>query len=54
MLIPKPLIIDKENKLHGHGGYPEVHDPKSIPLQDHPLEQKPLLDEGTAGRENAL
>lgn len=32
MLIPKPLIIDKENKQHGHGGHPEVHDPKSIPL----------------------
>lgn len=32
MLVPKPLIIDKENKARGHGGHPELHDPKSIPL----------------------
>jgi V-type H+-transporting ATPase subunit a len=51
MLVPKPLIIDKENRLH-HGG--DEHEKNSIPMIEQAHEDKPLLQEGGSLREDAL
>jgi len=48
MLLPKPLIIKQEMDAHAHAAeHDDIHNEKSIPLQEKPLssdpEAKPLL-----------
>ena len=57
MLFPKPFHIDKMNKLHAHQAHhDDVHNPESVPLQEHhvgevkeetkkPVEKEKLLVE---------
>ena len=58
MLIPKPLILKKEMEAHAHAaGHDDVHNEKSIPLQEKALDheaQALVPSHGTPDPEKAL